>query len=212
MGDTCLITSAWNGAISFGHWIGTIPDGDKLGAIVNGLSIIAAILVAGWISPKLQDRASKQDRKERTLRILLNTWQTPANPEYQSALAMTALDFHDVKPVMKARADYLAQVNGPPPEEDVDAATAHFQKAQSLQIAIMCAMADDLDYDISPESLRSGAYVSKGFVDREVMVLKAMEAWPQIAGSLRESNMIVLGIHPLQQPQQGDDKDNSVKD
>lgn len=175
-----------------------MPDGDLLGAIVNGFSILAAILLTGWLAPKQQDRATKEDRKERTLRILLNTWQTPANPEYQSALAVTALDFHDVNPVMKARADYIAHVNALAPEGDE--AAAHFRKAQDLQITIMCAMADELDYDISPESLRNGAYVSKGFVDRETMILKAMEAWPQIANGIHQSNMISLGIHPAQLP------------
>lgn len=160
-------------------------------------------MLTGWLAPKQQDRAAKQDRKERTLRILLNTWQTPANPEYQSALAVTALDFHAVKPVMKARSDYIAHVNAHAPEGDE--AMAHFQKSQDLQIAIMCAMADELDYDISPESLKSGAYVSKGFVDRETMILKAMEAWPQIANGIYQSNMIALGLHPAQKTEPPED-------
>src|SRR3546814_10682327 len=52
----------------------------------------------------------------------------------------------------------------------------HHQKSLDLQIAIMCAMADELDYDITPESLRSGAYISKGFADRETLILKIGKA------------------------------------
>jgi len=184
----------WGG--SFAHWLTQIPDGDKLGALVNGFSILAAILVAGWLSPKLQDRAAKQDRKERTLRILLNTWQTPANAEYQSALAMTSLDFHDVRKVMLARTEYIAHVNRPAPDNETP---EHHEKSLDLQIAIMCAMADELDYDITPESLKSGAYISKGFVDRETLILRAVDSWPHIADGIRQSNLIALGLHPAQQ-------------
>lgn len=189
--------------MSFDHWIMQIPDGDKLGALINGISILAAILVAGWLSPKLQDRAAKQDRKERTLRILLNTWQTPANAEYQSALAVTSLDFHDVPKVMRTRSAYIMHVNKPAPENETP---EHHQKSLDLQIAIMCAMADELDYDITPESLRSGAYISKGFADRETLILRAIDAWPSIADGIHQSNMIALGVHPLQQPAKPDQK------
>lgn len=178
-------------------WITSIPAGDLLGALVNGFSILAAILLTGWLAPKQQDRAAKEERKERTLRILLNTWQTPANPDYQSAIAVTALDFHDVATVMKARAEYITHVSRQVLDENE--AVSHFQKTRELQIAIICAMAKDLDYDISAESLNSNAYISEGFTQREVLTLRALVAWPQIADGIHQSNLIALGRHPAQQ-------------
>src|SRR3546814_3220631 len=78
------------------------------------------------ISDGSSDVCSSDLRKERTLRILLNTWQTPANAEYQSALAVTSLDFHDVPKVMRTRSANIMHVNKPAPENETP---EHHQKS-----------------------------------------------------------------------------------
>src|SRR5438128_704944 len=90
---------------------GAISAGDWLSAIVNAVSVVAAIIIASLISPRLVKNQARRDQRERLLRVLLHTWPTPANPEYQSSITLIPLDFKGCKKVLAARQTYLNAVN-----------------------------------------------------------------------------------------------------
>lgn len=168
-------------------WWSSITAGDWLQAVLNAVSILAAILIASLVSPKLVARRAHRDQRERLLRVLLHTWPTPANPEYQSSITLIPLDFKDSKSVLDARQAYLDAVNQPAPSED-EAAKAQFEDFRTKQAALISAIAVELGFDISPESILSGTYISKGFTDRENLTLNAMFAWQRIATALERNN------------------------
>lgn len=188
------------------HWWSVIDAGDWLGAIVNGASILFAILIAVYFTPKLNDKKSRRDAQERLLRILINTWLTPANADYQSSIALLPLDFKGCSKVLNAREELLLVVNQMAPTETSEV-SQHFETTRQKQAALIATVANEVGYDISAESLMTGAYVTQGFVDREALLINAMIAWPRIATALERSNEL-FGPAQSDQPssQAGDTK------
>lgn len=186
-------------------WLG-IDGGEWLSALTNMLAIVIAILIAAKIGPKIQERASRRDQRERLLRVLISTSPMPANPEYQGAIALIPIDFKGNKRVLDARNEYLTVVNAPPPTEEKEAAE-HFKQQVEKQADLIATIAQELDFDLTSEALRAGAYVSKGFVDREELLLAAMRSWPRIAVALERNNHMFaysLGLLPEQRQAQAD--------
>ncbi len=169
---------------------------------LNAGSIIVGVILAGFISPWLAARTSRRDQQERLLRILLNTWQLPANADYQSSIALIPLDFKGCPKILSARQGLLKAVNTPAPE-DQDAQAEHNRRLGELQAALISEIAKELDFDITPESLMSGAYLSKGFVDREHLILGALVAWQRIAHALERNNEMFAAT--LSSPGEGKD-------
>jgi hypothetical protein len=168
-------------------WWSSITAGDWLQAVLNAVSIFAAIMIASFITPRWEERKARRDQRERLLRVMLHTWPTPANPDWQSSITLIPFDFKGCKAVLGARQAYLDTVNRQPPTEE-EAATAHFDEARTKQAALIAAVANELGFNITPESFLSGIYVSKGFTDRENLTLNAMFAWQRIATALERNN------------------------
>jgi hypothetical protein len=171
------------------------------------MAIVIAVVIAALIVPRIEARKARRDQQERLLRSLINTWQLPANPEYQGALALIPIDFKGNKRVLDLRTEYLALVNSPAPDDDA-AAAEHFNRAVDKQSDLIAGIAQAIGIDLTSEALRTGAYVSKGYVDREQLLLAAMGSWPRIAIALERNNQMFahsLGILPGQQEPQSDE-------
>jgi hypothetical protein len=179
------------------HWYSSIHANDWLSASLNAISIFAAIMIASFITPKLEARKARRDQRERLLRVMLHTWPSPANPDWQSSITLIPFDFKGCKAVLEARQSYLDQVNETPPEEEA-AAEAHYDEARARQAALIVAVANELGFDITTEGFQSGIYVSKGFTDRENLTLNAMFAWQRIAAALERNNELVAGMMTAQ--------------
>lgn len=172
--------------ISFG---GSEPSFLGLDASIwlNALGILVGLAIAGLLSPWLASRSTRRDQQERTLRMILNSWQTPANPDYQHALAVIPIDFQRCPAVLKAHSALLDAVNQEPAKTE-DEAQAKHEQLKGLQLGLMEAMSVNLDIELTAEKLKSGAYLSQGYVDREFMLINAMQAWTRIADALERSN------------------------
>ena len=179
-------------------WLLMVKPSDWISAALNALSILAAILVATWISPKIADRKALREQQERLLRVLLNTRQTPAHSDYQAAIALLPLDFRHHPAVLKARDAYLKIVNTNVPA-DPDAAGKHLDDTIAKQSEMITAMADVLGFQISKESLIAGGYISQGFAERDMLNVQSMIAWQRIALALERSNEMLAAS--LQAPQ-----------
>ncbi len=122
--------------------------------------------------------------------VLLHTWPTPANPEYQSSITLVPLDFKGSKNVLRAREVYLRAVNQPLETEET-AAKAQFEDMRQKQAELISEIAQELNFDISPASILSGTYISKGFTDREELVIGSLFAWQRIAAALEFNNRML---------------------
>lgn len=169
------------------HWWSAIDAGDWLGAVVNGASIFIAILIAIHFTPKINDKKARRDAQERLLRVLINSWQMPANADYQSSIALIPLDFKGCSKVLVARDELLLAVNKPA-SADQSEIDESFEFTRDKQALLIAAVANEVGYNITAESLLAGVYVTKGFIDRETMLIDAMTAWPRIATALERSN------------------------
>jgi len=179
-------TSSTVSILSADYWT-AIPAGDQISALANGLGILVAILIAAIVTPAITNRKAKRDQQERLLRILINTWLTPSNPEYQSAITLIPLDFKDCRDVMTARDKLIECVNIPWPT-DINGATEHLDRTRDYQAKLISLLARRLGFTIPPESLLNGSYITQGFIDRERLMLDAMASWPRIATALERSN------------------------
>lgn len=174
---------------SASQWLSGISAGDWLQAIINGVSILAAIIIAALITPKLVARRAQREQRERLLRSLLHTWPTPANPEYQSSITLIPLDFKGCRKILEARQVYLDAVNQPA-ATDEEAVKAQVEDWRSKQAILISLIAQELGFDITPESILSGTYISKGFTDREQLIINALFAWQRIATALERNNVM----------------------
>lgn len=157
---------------------------------LNAASIIIGVVIAAFVSPWVASRTAKRDQQERLLRVLLNTWQTPANVDYQSSIALIPLDFKGCKSILSLRTALLTELNIPP-SDDAKEQSERNELIQDMQANLISAIARELNFDVTPESLRAGVYVSKGFVDRANLEVGAMIAWHRIADALERNNSML---------------------
>jgi hypothetical protein len=161
---------------------------------LNAASIIigavVALLVAGYLSPKLAAKSAKRDQQERLLRVLISTRQTVANPDYQAVINLIPIDFKGVRDILSAREAYLQCVRIPLPEGD-ELIHARIAEQFSLQGVLIHTIASHLGYAISESDLdASSYYLSQGFVDRQDIEVLAQRAWPRIADALERQNVL----------------------
>lgn len=180
------------------NWLSMVEPSDWISAALNALSILAAILVATWISPMIADRKALREQQERLLKVLLNTRQTPAHSDYQAAIALLPLDFRHHPAVLKARDEYLEIVNTQIPS-DPDAARQHLDDTVAKQAEMISAMANVLGFQISKESLIAGGYISQGFAERDMLNVQSMIAWQRIALALERNNEMLAATLQSQQ-------------
>ncbi|MDB5659224.1 MAG: hypothetical protein JWS10_1839 [Cypionkella sp.] len=127
--------------------------------------------------------------------MLMNTRLIPANPDYQTAIAMIPLEFRGNDKVLLAHKTYLATVNSKVDEMDATEVAKHNEITTLHQNQLIAAMAQTLDIlGVTPDTLKSDGYVSRGFVNREEMLIQAMKAWPRIAEAIEQSNSISLAL------------------
>lgn len=180
-------------------WLSMVKPSDWISATLNALSILAAILLATWISPKVADRKALREQQERLLRVLLNTRQTPAHSDYQAAIALLPLDFRHHPAVLHARDAYLATVNTQSPA-DPDEARRHLDETIARQAEMISAMANVLGCEISADSLIAGGYISQGFAERDMLNVQSMIAWQRIAAALERNNEMFAATLQAQPP------------
>jgi hypothetical protein len=169
------------------HWYSTIHANDWLSACLNALSIFAALMIASLITPWLDKRKAVREQRERLLRLMLHTWPTPANQDWQSSIALIKFDFKGCEPVLKARQAYLQAANLPP-APDAGAAKVQSEYLRKKQAELIAAVANELGHDTTAEGFLAETYVSKGFTDREELILNALGAWERIAKALELNN------------------------
>lgn len=167
-------------------WLG-IAAGDWLSAITSMMAIVIGVVIAARIAPGAAERAARRDQRERLLRILLSTWLVPANAEYQGAISLVRIDFKGCKTVLDALSSYLDSANEIAPT-DAEGLAAQGARTVAKQADLIAAIAQELDFDLTSEALQKGAYLSRGFVEREMLTMEAMRAWPRIADALERNN------------------------
>ncbi len=116
---------------------------------------------------------------------LLNSWLTPAHPAYQASLASIGIVFNGCVDVARERDRLIAfssDENAPARYADRYEAEGHERKAE-----LIVAMANVIEIPMEKKQLIQGAYISRGFVEREVTIHEALKALPSIAKGIEQS-------------------------
>jgi Family of unknown function (DUF6680) len=159
---------------------------DWVQVTVNSISIIVAVALSVWISPKIRARSEQKINQLYILRALLNTRTNPENPDYQTAIALIAIDFKDNKDVIQAKDLYLSHVSKSPPD-DPQKLQLHFDTTNDLQSQFISKIANSLDVEISSDVLKRAGYISQAFVEGQQLQKSALGAMVRIADVLEGS-------------------------
>ena len=143
------------------------------------LGPLAAVLVTLYWE---RTRRSREERQT-ILQTLLATRGHPADPSYSWAIRTTPLHFSSSKGVLAAHASYMDAVRFKPATDQQE---RHVEEMGRRQGILISEMLKDLGYrGLTSEQVE--AYTAQGWVDREEVTLRAMEALPQIAVSAKRS-------------------------
>jgi len=152
--------------------------------VLGVVNLIAIVVLTAWVVPRVSRKDAKKAQQEDVLFRMLKTWLIPANPEYQATIATIPIVFADQETVVRQHNRYIAFVSS----EENKAKTRFLQLAQEHQIALIAEMGKVIGLDLDAKQLGRSAYLSKGYVGREVMLENALGAWPRIADALEKGN------------------------
>ncbi|WP_342665823.1 DUF6680 family protein [Leisingera daeponensis] len=127
-----------------------------------------------------------KEAKEQLLLRMLNSWLTPANPEYQAAVSSIEVVFSDSPNVLRKRDSLIAHVSNEAAERQNSRIFAH--AAREKQAELLAAMGEASGIKMDDKQLLQAAYLTKAFVRREELLHEAFASWPRIARSLEEAN------------------------
>lgn len=164
------------------EWVSSIDGGDWLGAGLNALSILVAILLGIVFGPMIAEKGARRDKQEALLRTLVETWLTPALPTYSTAINLIPIEFRSSQPVMTQFQKYMDHVNRQP--ETAESAQAHQRVTVEEQAKLIQAVAKHLGYAVTADHLLTQSYISSGYVARERLLENAYIAWLRMATAL----------------------------
>lgn len=157
-----------------------------LDAGVNALGVFFAIVAAVWLTPRLNRREAQRNNQERVLRMLVNSRVNVANPDWQTAISLIPIEFPKSKSVQAARKTYLEHVSIPVDGTNPEVFTLHVKRTAQLQSDLISSIAAALKISgLTTETLMQDGYLSKGYVDREILVSSALGSLPRIETALQ---------------------------
>lgn len=169
--------------------------GLKLYEWLTLLGIITGPIVAVCITLAIEGRRQKRERRTIIARILMGTRHTPADAQYNGAINLIPMEFNDRKDIMAAWQKYIEAVRLRPTEENRQAQNEIVTATQST---LIYKITKYLGYDISENDIRSTAYLSGGFVDRDNLMLGSWHAMIRIANALERQSETIEQVSPNQ--------------
>jgi hypothetical protein len=179
-----------------------MDTGIKLSDLLTMVAIVVGPLSAVGITLWIENRRRVRERQIYIMRMLLTTRHMPADPQYNAAINLIPAEFHDQSEVMGAWRKYHERVN-----EHGDA--AHEPDRQKRITAAQSGLIFQIMRSVGLKNLSEGdiqtqAYVSQGFVDRDMLYLDSLRAMPQIAATMekqRELTQRIVDALPQRPPE-----------
>lgn len=147
---------------------------------IFGLMIIP--IIAALTTLIVQRRQQARDRKLTILRTITATRAVPADASYVASINLIPIEFNGSRKVMEAWSAYIQQVSrGVVPGDE----RRHQERNAQCQTKLISAMMADLGLKFSEADIQADAYVSMGFVERELLYLDSLRAQREIAEALK---------------------------
>jgi hypothetical protein len=145
---------------------------------------IAAVGVTLWI----EQRRRVRERRLYVLRMMLTTRHMPADPQWNAAVNLIPVEFNDQEKVMTAWRTYGERVNQRVQKEHEAEHQKRIDAAQSGMI--FEAMHSAGLSNLSEGDIQTQAYVSQGFVNRDMIYIESLRAMPAIAETLEKQRAL----------------------
>jgi hypothetical protein len=151
------------------------------------LAIVVGPLVAVLITFVMEGRRRTMSNRLRIVRMLLATRHLPAHPDYNAAVNLIPAEFNDQPKVMEAWRRYLDLVREYP---SVEHQPDHQKRVDAAQSKLILEGMLSAGLDLSEGDIQTLAYASKGFVDRDMIYIKSLQAMTEIAEALKKQNKL----------------------
>lgn len=148
------------------------------------IALLAGPVTAVVISLAIEARRRDREGRLRIVRMLLATRHMPAHPDFNVAINLVPAEFNDQPEVMEAWRRYLNEVNkraAPTPDE----AAEHQRRMEVTKARLIYESMKAAGLKATEGDIQMEAYVSQGFVDRDALYLKSLQAMPEIAETLK---------------------------
>jgi hypothetical protein len=143
---------------------------------------IAAVVISLWVERRRRTR----EQRLQVLRTLLNTRHLPADPGWSGAINLVPVEFNDCSSVMEAWKAYIDCVRYEASPENVH---THYEEMIAKQTTLIFRITRELGFSLPESDIRSSAYASRGFIERDDLYLNALRAWPRIAAALESQTV-----------------------
>ena len=141
-------------------------------------AIVIGPIVAVRITHAAAQRGKDREQKLQVLRMLIATHHLPSDPTYQVAINLIPIEFRGCRPVIDAHREFIASI-GKRLDGVNDEAITRDYGMKSIRLVHQVAKA--LQYDLRETDLQTAPYVSKGWAERDAILLDSQKAMRDIA-------------------------------
>jgi hypothetical protein len=152
-------------------------------ALVGGP--IAAVCITLW----MEHRRQTMQRRMYVVRMMLTTRHMPADPKWNAAINLIPVEFHDKAQVMQKWREFHERANVRTEGNQLD---PRFTAAQSGLINEVLK-ASGLT-NLSEGDIQTMAYISTGFVNRDVLYLDSLRAMAALAETMDKQRALTQRI------------------
>jgi hypothetical protein len=155
---------------------------------------IAAVCITLWI----EHRRQTMQRRMYVVRMMLTTRHMPADPQWNAAINLVPVEFHDKAQVMQKWREFHERANVRTEDNQLD---PRFTAAQSGLINEVLK-ASGLT-NLSEGDIQTMAYVSTGFVNRDALYLDSLRAMAALADTMDKQRALTQRIVDALPPRSG---------
>lgn len=159
-----------------------------LNEILTLVAIVLGPVVAVGITLWIEARRRSRERQFHVLRMMLTTRHMPADPQWNAAVNLIPVEFKGQEKVVTAWRAYCERVNQRVPQEHLAEHQIRITAAQTTMI--FEAMRGVGISNLSEGDILTQAYVSQGFVDRDMIYIESLRAMPKIAETLEKQRAL----------------------
>ena len=162
--------------------------GMKLYELITLLAILVGPLLAVAVTIWSTNRGKNRDQQLQVLRMLIATHHLPSDPAYQVAINLIPIEFRGHKSVMDAHREFILSVQKQP---DGVNDVSIFKDWGLKSIRLVHEVAKALKYDLRETDLQTVPYSSKGWAERDAILIDSQKAMRDIANLLHVQSRLI---------------------
>ena len=155
------------------------------------IGIVIGPICAVAITLFVEGARRRYESRIQLLRAILATRHLPSDPAYSTTVNLIPVAFNSSGKVMDAWRVYTDHVNAltiPEKQEE------YLKRINVRQAELITAMMHALGLKYTQSQIQVGAYVSRGYVERDGVLLASQRAMPEIAKALKRQNVLTEAI------------------